>query len=121
LADSLGEQDTSLPYGFVEGCERQIEKRAEEYFSDDTLPEDGTSRWAPFAQTVLLTADRIKSIHLNDPRTDGVPLTEPHDSEPLFESAFDCALDNEVYIVLEPSGVKPEEIPELVKRLGAHL
>jgi len=121
LAESLGEQDASLPDGFVEDCERLVERRVEEYIPEEVLSEDRTSRWAPFAQTVLLTADRIKSIHLNDPKTDGVPVTEPHNSESLFDCALDGALDNETYIVLEPSDVEPEELPELVEKLKSRL
>jgi len=121
LAESLGEQDMSIPEGFVKDCKQRIERRAEEYIPDSVLSEVRSSRWAPFAQTVLLAADRIKSIHLNDPRTDSIPVTEPHNSEPLFECALDCALDNEAYIVLKTSDVGPEELPELVESMKSSL
>lgn len=117
LVASLAAQDLSLPAGFVDECETRLKNSVDEYVPSGALSVDRMDRWTPFAQTVFLIADRIESVHLNDPRTDDVPLMPSYDSEPLLKCALDCLQDHDVSIVLEPSEGRLEEIPELIEEV----
>lgn len=114
VADALSDDDRSLPTGFVDDHERRLEDQIDEYFSGTDPDGSVESRWVPFAQAVFTTADRIKSVHLNDPADDGLPSLGGRDEDPVLRAAIDCALDRGVYLVLEPSTIDGSQLVERV-------
>jgi hypothetical protein len=85
IETGLAAEGRSLPSAFRTDTEQRLADRANRYLPDvflSDLDESQTSRWTSFAQVIFMTADRVRSVHLNDPANDSIPVLDSHDDSP---------------------------------------
>lgn len=79
--------------------------------------------YAPLLTTLWLCGDRVRTVHLNDPETDGVPVPDPHDEQPGLDAALARFRATEVVPVIEPGPLldEPKTLHERVDAVRAAL
>lgn len=75
--------------------------------------------WTPLLNALLLTADRTKSVHFNDPVEDGIPDLAGHRGQSTLEVIREIARNEDIYLVLEPDREMFDRPDELSRRVDA--
>ncbi|USZ69233.1 hypothetical protein NGM10_05695 [Halorussus salilacus] len=96
-----------------------FERELRDRLPDEWDPSVVESPYFPLLASVHLAGQAVRSVHLNDPRDDGVPRLDPHADDPALDRALAALADRGADVVVEPDAGLREQPEELRARVTA--